>query len=76
VSTDGGTTWHRAHTYGPNPPAAWVRWELPWTPDEPGVTQLLARARNRDGVAQPDTVPFNDLGYQFWAVARHPVTVV
>jgi DMSO/TMAO reductase YedYZ molybdopterin-dependent catalytic subunit len=78
VSTDGGTSWRRAHTRGPNVREAWVRWEVPWTPSEPGSTQLLARARarNRDGVAQPDAVPFNDLGYQFWAVARHPVTVV
>jgi hypothetical protein len=53
-----------------------VRWEFPWTTNEPGATQLLARARNRDGVAQPDAVAFNDLGYQFWAAARHPVTVV
>jgi DMSO/TMAO reductase YedYZ molybdopterin-dependent catalytic subunit len=76
VSTDGGATWHAARTSGPNLREAWVRWELPWTPRSTGATQLLARATNRDGVSQPDAVPFNDLGYQFWAVARHPVTVI
>ncbi len=76
VSTDGGTTWRRANTHGPNLREAWVRWELPWTPRATGAAQLLARATDRDGRTQPDTVPFNDLGYQFWAVARHPVTVV
>ena len=42
---------------------------------EPGEHALLARATDRDGVTQPATVPFNTNGYQFWAVARHPVTV-
>jgi hypothetical protein len=37
---------------------------------------LLARASDRDRLVQPDVVPFNDNGYQFWAVVRHPVRVV
>ena len=37
--------------------------------------ELLARATDRTGATQPETVPFNDGGYQFWAVARHPVMV-
>ena len=64
----------RARLHGPNLPHSWVRWtarvELP-----PGEHALLARATDRDGVTQPATVPFNTNGYQFWAVARHPVTV-
>ena len=71
VSTDGGRRWRRARLRGPALPDAWVRWELPWRP-EPGRHELLARATDRLG-AQPDTVPFNELGYQFWAVVRHPV---
>jgi hypothetical protein len=59
---------------GPNLPQSWVRWtariDLPR-----GEHALLARASDRDGATQPDTVPFNTNGYQFWAVARHPVTV-
>jgi hypothetical protein len=35
--------------------------------------ELLARATDRSRLTQPDTVPFNGGGYQFWAVARHPV---
>ena len=50
-----------------------MRWELPWTP-RPGRHELLARATDRRGNTQPDTVPFNEGGYQFWAVVRHPVT--
>ena len=39
---------------------------------EPGGYELLARATDRGGMAQPDTVPFNAGGYQFWAVVRRP----
>ena len=60
-----------------------MRWEamrdqgLP-VPDERffGSLELLARATDRDGLVQPDTVPFDDDGYRFWAVVRHPVRVV
>jgi DMSO/TMAO reductase YedYZ molybdopterin-dependent catalytic subunit len=73
VSADGGARWHRARLHGPNLRDAWVRWELPWSPPTAGPYELLARATDRDGTRQPDTVPYNDGGYQFWAVARHPV---
>ena len=75
VSTDGGATWERAHVRGPNHEHGWARWTLPWRSPEPGRHELLARATDREGLVQPDTVPFNDNGYQFWAVARHPVRV-
>ena len=39
---------------------------------EPGEHALLARATDRDGVTQPDTVPFNTNGYQFWARRAAP----
>lgn len=73
VSTDGGARWRKAHVHGPNERNGWAHWELPWTP-EPGRHELLARATDRAGNTQPDTVPFNEGGYQFWAVVRHPVT--
>jgi DMSO/TMAO reductase YedYZ molybdopterin-dependent catalytic subunit len=73
VSTDGGARWREAQLHGPNRPNGWVRWSLPWTP-APGRHELRARASDRSGLTQPDTVPFNGGGYQFWAVVRHPVT--
>lgn len=76
VSTDSGARWRRARLHGPNLRGAWVRWELPWAPPAAGPYELLARATDRNGTRQPDTVPFNDGGYQFWAVARHPVVAV
>ena len=71
VSADGGASWTRARLRGPR--AGWTRWELSWRPPSPGRHELLARATDRQGARQPATVPFNALGYQFWAVVRHPV---
>jgi DMSO/TMAO reductase YedYZ molybdopterin-dependent catalytic subunit len=66
--------WRRARLNGPNLPHAWVRWTIDWQPRAAGSYELLARATDRAGTTQPDTVPFNTGGYQFWAVVRHPVT--
>lgn len=76
VSTDGGATWQRAHTYGPNHEHAWLRFQLPWTPPAtPGPATLLARATDERGHRQPDHVPFNRDGYTYDAVFRLPVTI-
>src|SRR4051794_10602011 len=75
VSVDGGATWHRARLGDTNIPKAWVQWEVDWRPPAPGDYQLLARATDGGGRVQPDAVPFNDNGYLFWAVVRHPVMV-
>jgi DMSO/TMAO reductase YedYZ molybdopterin-dependent catalytic subunit len=73
VSTDGGAHWRKVQLHGPNERNGWAHWELPWRPP-PGRHELLARATDLAGNTQPDTVPFNEGGYQFWAVVRHPVT--
>ena len=75
VSTDGGATWGQARLRSPNLSHAWVRWEYPWSPPGPGSYTLNARATDWSGRTQPATVPFNTLGYLFWAVVNHPVTV-
>jgi DMSO/TMAO reductase YedYZ molybdopterin-dependent catalytic subunit len=75
VSVDGGATWRRARLGGVDEPKAWVQWEVDWTPPAPGSYELLARATDGGGRVQPDVVPFNDSGYLFGAVVRHPVTV-
>lgn len=75
VSDDGGATWNRAWLRRPNIPNAWVRWRFPWTAPAAGNYELLARATDWSGHTQPATVPFNDLGYLFWAVVKHPVVV-
>jgi DMSO/TMAO reductase YedYZ molybdopterin-dependent catalytic subunit len=75
ISTDGGTTWRPARLRPPSLPNAWVRWEYPWWPQGPGNYTLQARATDCAGRTQPATVPLNTLGYPFWAIVNHPVTV-
>jgi hypothetical protein len=46
------------------------------SPAEPaGTYQLWARAQDTAGQIQPATVPFNDGGYMFWAVVKHPIVL-
>jgi DMSO/TMAO reductase YedYZ molybdopterin-dependent catalytic subunit len=75
ISTDGGVSWRPARLRWPNLPNAWVRWDYPWSPPGPGSYTLQARATDWAGRTQPATVPFNTLGYLFWAIVKHPVTV-
>ena len=75
VSFDSGVTWQPAALEDRNPPRAWVRWSIVWDA-RPGSQVLMARATDKRGNVQPMTVPFNAQGYQFWAVVRHPVTIV
>ncbi len=75
ISTDGGNSWRAARLREPNLPNAWVRWDYPWWPQGPGNYTLQARATDWAGRTQPATVPFNTLGYLFWAVVNQPVTV-
>ena len=75
VSTDGGASWREARLTGPDLPHAWRCWELDWQPATAGAYELLARATDATGAGQPDVTPYNEMGYLFDAVARHPVTV-
>jgi DMSO/TMAO reductase YedYZ molybdopterin-dependent catalytic subunit len=55
VSTDGGQTWADAKFLDPVRRHAWRRWEFDWlTPKKPGRFTLLARAKDADGMLQPD----------------------
>ncbi|WP_370619269.1 sulfite oxidase [Mumia sp. Pv 4-285] len=74
VSTDGGESWSRARTRRTHG-SGWTQWSLPWRPRSTGEHVLLARATDAAGRTQPDRVPFNDGGYFFSAVVRHPVAV-
>ncbi len=74
VSTDGGATWHRAHR-GTAKRGGWTQWSHTWARPTPGEHVLMARATDVAGRTQPLETPFNDGGYFFDAVVRHPVTV-
>jgi DMSO/TMAO reductase YedYZ molybdopterin-dependent catalytic subunit len=75
VSVDGGTTWERAHLERARE-RGWTQWSWSWRRPEIGAHQLLARATDKAGRTQPLVTPFNDNGYFFDAVVRHPLTVV
>ncbi|MFD5704075.1 sulfite oxidase [Streptomyces lasiicapitis] len=75
ISTDHGTTWHRARLHDVPRHGSWVRWSTDWRPRTPGPATLLARATDTTGRAQPGTTAHNTQGYLFDAVVRHPVRV-
>jgi sulfane dehydrogenase subunit SoxC len=77
VSTDGGRTWDDA-TLAPADPAhpfAWRAWAYEWTA-RPGRCELLARATDEDGTAQPVEPEWNRQGMANNLVQRVPVTVL
>lgn len=73
-SVDGGKTWAAAALREPNLPRAGVRWEFSWDA-KPGDYTVMTRATDEKGDTQPETVRWNELGYEFSAVIRHPVKV-
>ena len=85
VSVDGGATWRRAELRDRHRPGAhrghrrdlsWTRWSYRWHRPAPGGHELMARATDAAGRTQPLTAAYNDNGYFFDAVVRHPVTVL
>ena len=77
VSTDGGTSWRRAVLdRSRRQEQGWTRWSFLWAKPQRGTHELLARATDAAGRTQPAVAAYNDGGYFFDAVVRHPVTVV
>ena len=79
VSLDGGNTWQRAELEDDRSSTVrghgWSRFSVTWDRPKAGSYQLLARATDAKGRTQPLVTPYNDNGYFFDAVVRHPVTV-
>src|SRR3979411_605854 len=72
VSTDGGRTWAQAEFLAPVRRHAWRRWKFDWlTPKEPGQYTLLARAKDADGLIQPDK---HDQNYGTYVI-NHPLPI-
>jgi hypothetical protein len=75
-SVDGGKTWQPATLAPPTDlEYAWVRFEFPWEA-APGKHVLITRATDKKGEAQPDTVPFNELGINCNVMPRFQVEVL
>ena len=75
VSADQGASWQRARLEGPRRAGTWTPFRHQFRHLERGPAELWARATDRQGRTQPLTTPFNNNGYLFNAVIRHPVTV-
>jgi DMSO/TMAO reductase YedYZ molybdopterin-dependent catalytic subunit len=63
VSSDGGASWRDAELGPPVSPAAWLEWRAVWNA-APGVHDLLARATDASGEAQPLVQRWDPLGYE------------
>lgn len=63
VAVDGGESWKPATLLESPRPSAWVRWAFTWEDSAPGRHTLRARATDEAGETQPETAPWNRLGY-------------
>jgi sulfane dehydrogenase subunit SoxC len=77
VSTDGGRSWADADVAAADPahPYAWRAWTYPWTAT-PGRCELLVRATDETGEAQPVEQDWNRQGMANNLVQRVPVNVL
>jgi sulfane dehydrogenase subunit SoxC len=62
VSVDSGQTWSDADLEPALGPWAWARWRTQWRVEAPGRYELLARATDATGAAQPVDQPWNVQG--------------
>lgn len=67
--------WQVAEITSASSAGVWARWQITWDP-APGEHVLRVRARDDRGRVQPDSTPWNELGYQHESVLAHPVHVV
>jgi DMSO/TMAO reductase YedYZ molybdopterin-dependent catalytic subunit len=67
--------WQEALLSPPESTTAWVRWQFNWDEPAPGDHVIQVRATDDQGRTQPDTVPWNELGYCYNAVLSHPVCI-
>ena len=70
---DGGP-WVRADIISPGEPGVWARWQMRWTAAA-GDQVLRVRATDDRGRVQPESTPFNALGYMHESVLAHPISV-
>ncbi len=64
LSLDGGATWDLTRLTGPNHRYAWRHWEYDWTPETAGSYEVVVRATDAKGNAQPAQASWNKLGYK------------
>jgi len=63
VSTDFGTTWHRADLDAPVNDGAWQNWRINLSLPNAGYYEVWARATDSEGEMQPFAIDWNPKGY-------------
>lgn len=69
-----GEPWRPATLTSAGSPGVWARWQFRWDA-EPGDHVVRVRAADGRGNVQPDSTPYNELGYMHRSVLAHPVRV-
>ncbi len=63
ISLTGEGDWFPADLQPPRSPYQWQDWSFQWHTATPGRHALRARATDAAGHTQPETAPWNRLGY-------------
>jgi hypothetical protein len=70
-----GRGWKRAQIRRPiQSKYAWVQFQIPWNAT-PGRHVIETRTTDNDNEVQPESVPYNQGGFDFWAVPKFHVDV-
>ena len=70
-----GRAWRKAQPMSPLADRlSWVRFQFPWLA-EPGEHVVETRVTDRSGARQPESVPFNEGGFDFNAVPKFRIRV-
>ena len=75
VSTDDGETWHQASLGRDDGRFAFRPWSYRFSPVGVGAHRITARAANRVGQTQVDTLIFNPAGYHNNVIRPTTITV-
>ena len=75
VSTDGGKTWHEASLGKDDGRFAFRPWSYRFNPAGAGTYRITAKATNRVGQTQVDTLIFNPAGYHNNVIRPTTITV-
>jgi DMSO/TMAO reductase YedYZ molybdopterin-dependent catalytic subunit len=70
-----GRGWKRAQIRRPiQSKYAWVQFQIPWNAT-PGRHVIETRATDNENEVQPESVPYNQGGFDFWAIPKFHVDV-